>query len=113
MEQIDERRLAENEVIFRQINKDVDDFLHDIGVQHVLPALFYCECSDIHCTQRIELPAAEYEKIHKGSRNFIVVTGHESPEIEKVVERRDGYCIVEKFQKLPTADEAAYRLKEL
>jgi len=41
MKQQQERRLAENEVIFRQVNKDADDFLHDVGVEHVVSVPFF------------------------------------------------------------------------
>lgn len=113
MKQLDERRLAENEVIFKQINEDVGDFLHDIGVQHVVAAPFYCECSNIHCTQRIELSGAEYKSIHRNPKRFIVINGHENHDIEKTVERRVTYSIVEKMKDLPRSDEVAHRLKEL
>jgi surfactin synthase thioesterase subunit len=109
----DERRLLENEVIFKQINKDIDGFLHDMDVEKVLRAPFYCECSDLHCTQRIEISAAAYEAVHRNPKHFILVNGHEEPTIEKVLERRSDYTIVEKLRELPTADEVTHRLKEL
>lgn len=109
----EERRLIENEMIFKEVNKDIDGFLHDVGVQKVLRAPFYCECSDIHCTRRIDLSAAEYEGIHRNPKRFIVLNGHEDTKIERVVERRDTYEVVEKLPDLPSAREVAHRLKEL
>lgn len=113
MKKRDERRLAENEVIFKQVNKDVDEFLHDIGVENLLTAPFFCECSNIQCHDRIELPPKEYERIHKHPKHFVVVGGHEVPAVERVVDHRDGYNIVEKTTTVPSADEVEHRLKEL
>lgn len=109
----DERRLVENEVIFRQINKDVDGFLHDVGVENLLTAPFYCECSNLDCHERIELSPAEYERVHKDPKRFIVVRGHEVPAIERVVEQHDVFNVVEKQKEMPSADEVEHRLKEL
>lgn len=113
MKKRDERRLAENEIIFRQVNQDVDGFLHDIGVQNVVVAPFFCECSNLECKERIELSSAEYERIHRDPKHFIVVPGHEVPAIERIVERHDGYNVVEKLMELPDPDEVGHRLKEL
>ena len=113
MKKRDERRLAENEVIFKQINKDADEFLHDVGVQNLLVAPFFCECSDLHCKERVELTPAEYERVHKNPAYFIVLKGHELLTIERVVEKRDGYSVVEKFTELPKPEEVRHRLKEV
>jgi len=113
MHKDDERRLQENEVIFKQVNKDVEEFLHDIGVQNQVAVPFYCECSDLGCRMRLELTPAEYEKIHKNKRRFIVVNGHEVPQIENVVERNENYSVVEKLDKPPQPHEVQRRLKEL
>lgn len=113
MKKSDERRLAENEVIFRQINKDADDFLHDTGVQNFVLVPFLCECSNIHCQERIELPPTEYKRIHEDTNRFIVRRGHDVPKIERIVERHDTYDVVEKMADMPKSDEAAHRLKDL
>jgi hypothetical protein len=113
MKKRDERRLAENEVIFKQINKDVDGFLHDVGVQNLLVTPFYCECSSLECRERIELTPAEYERIHKSLRHFIVLPGHQIPAIEQVIEQRDNFNVVEKKTEIPSPSEVRHRLKEL
>ena len=113
MKKRDERRLAENEVIFKQINKDAREFLHDLGVDNLLLTPFLCECSNIECRQRIELASADYERIHRNPQRFVVVKGHEVPAIEHIVEHHDTYNVVEKLTELPTPEEAERRLKEL
>lgn len=112
MKRQEKRRLVENEVIFRQVNQDIDGFLHDMDAQKILKAPFYCECSNLECSERIELSAAEYEKIHRNAKRFIVIPGHENPKIEKIVEPRKRYFIIEKLTELPSAEEVTYRLRE-
>ena len=113
MRKRDERRLQENEVIFKQVNKDMDDFLNDIGVRHQVSVPFFCECSDLNCRVRIELTPAEYKKIHKNKQYFVVVNGHEIPEIEETFEHNDTYAVVRKLDVVPNADDVQHRLKEL
>ncbi|HZU39619.1 MAG TPA: hypothetical protein VE992_01135 [Solirubrobacteraceae bacterium] len=67
---------------------------------------FRCECARLRCTQIVRLTVEEYEAVREHSRRFIVAPGHEEPAVESVVERREGYLVVEK------RDEAA-RLAEL
>lgn len=112
MNQQDERRLAENEVLFKAINKEVEGFMHDLGTQHLVLVPFFCECSDMKCRERIELSAAEYERIHQTPKRFIVLNGHERPAIERVVARHDTYSVVEKLVDLPEISEVEHRLKE-
>jgi len=38
---------------------------------------------------------AEYRRVREAG-NFVVLNGHESPEIERVVGRQNGYLIVDK-----------------
>jgi hypothetical protein len=40
---------------------------------------------------------AEYDSVHSQADRFVVLRGHENTEIEKVVEERAGYLVVDKF----------------
>jgi hypothetical protein len=42
------------------------------------------------------LTRAEYEYIRFDPRRFVMIAGHELPEIESVVQRRAGYVAIEK-----------------
>lgn len=104
-----ERRLAENEVMFRLNNEQVTQGLtalkqaavsegHDELARDVdLPLYFYCECSDEKCRKRILLKPSEYDELHQNNSQFVLVPGHEVPEIERVVFRSDTFIVVEKF----------------
>lgn len=75
MDKPSERRLAENEVIFRTFNEEAKDFVLEDAQRMPLagkPLRFYCECSDLRCIERIELTADVYERLHQTSRRFVL-----------------------------------------
>jgi hypothetical protein len=46
--------------------------------------------------ETIELPTAAYAPIMRERYRFVVIPGHEEPAIERVVETRSDYLVVEK-----------------
>ena len=56
-----------------------------------------CECGRETCSGLINLTLAEYDGVRTQDDRFVVLEGHENPEIERVVERRTGYFVVDKF----------------
>jgi hypothetical protein len=114
MDELSERRLAENEVIFREVNKSVQEFIEkDLYNAHSGPLHFYCECSNAACRQRVALTAQKYKELHQNSKRFVVVRGHELPEIEKVIQQEDGYAVVEKYGDPPTPEELSSAVKSI
>ena len=67
------------------------------GIETPIP--FICECSDPSCSGIIRLSLDEYEEVRANSRHFVNIPGHEAASMGAavVVERRDGYSIVEKI----------------
>ena len=61
------------------------------------PVGFRCECARLGCNQLIELTVREYEEVRSHPRWFVVLPGHELPDVETVVATRPGYVIVEKL----------------
>lgn len=90
-----DRRLIENEVIFRDVNKNIQEFVES---EDETPASlsFYCECSNPDCLERIELPTTLYAKLHKNKKHFITAIGHEFLEVEKILKKHSNYQIIEK-----------------
>lgn len=89
------RRIADNEGRFRALN---DRLSRDLQA-HVAPEeliVFVCECGDLDCREGIELRCEEYEQVRASSRHFAVKPGHELPDVEDVIERRDRFLVVEK-----------------
>lgn len=107
-ESFSQRRLAENEVLFRDVNQQIAKGFKELGeiaseennqewVQEAdKPIEFYCECSNIECRERIRLKPSQYGTIHKNSSQFVVLPGHNLPEIERIVSSEEDYLVVEK-----------------
>jgi hypothetical protein len=94
------RRVGLNESIFRQVNEQIESLNRDFGGEPVRMTII-CECADGDCTERLEIPVNEYEKVRTDARRYVIVPGHELPEYESVVGRADGYDIVQKREGAP------------
>lgn len=96
---MDERleRIAKNEAVLRAVNREIEHAEQEAGgsTDHLIEAL--CECGRKGCSGIITLTVAEYEGVHSQDDRFIVLRGHESAEMERVVEERPGYFVVDKF----------------
>jgi hypothetical protein len=57
---------------------------------------FQCECGKSGCEGQVLMTLREYERVRSQRDRFAVVPGHETVDIEQVVERDDGYVIVDK-----------------
>ena len=90
-----ERRLAQNEAVFRSVNERIEQVSSAAGADRHLYE-FICECSNADCNLLLPMTVSEYEEVRKNPRLFIVAPGHELPEIETVVLRRGPYQIVTK-----------------
>ena len=82
--------------MFRMVNERVTAWPERQAAPATEKLMFYCECGDPKCFQRVYLTATEYEAIRKDSTRFAVVAGHVFPEAERVVADPDGYEVVEK-----------------
>ena len=91
MEREGKQRVAMNEATFRKVNEGMEAGQDDSGLMS-----FVCECGRLRCTRLIELTREEYEGIRENPRRFAIVDGHEILEVEDVVDRHDGYIVVEK-----------------
>jgi hypothetical protein len=88
-----EERLGLNEALFREVNERIEALGEQFGLE-VLDLV--CECASYDCTQRIALTIGDYEELRSNPRRFAVATGHVIPEVERIVEQRRGYDVVEK-----------------
>jgi hypothetical protein len=94
---MDERakRIGLNEAVFRDVNERVQSINEDFGGR-LETAEFVCECGSVECTDRIRLRLSLYESIRADPTWFIVKDGHEIPDVEDVVERHEGFVVVQK-----------------
>ena len=93
-----EKRLAQNEALFREVNERLRDSAGPGEVDHYL-----CECANSDCTFRITARTEEYERVRLDARQFMVLPLHYTPEIEELVAERDTYWVVRK-----TGEEGEY-----
>lgn len=91
-----EDRLARNEVLFREVNEQIERQAVQQGADPH-PYEFFCECSNIDCALRLTMTLDVYEHVRADPTQFVVARGHELPEIEEVVVRTDAYEIVRKL----------------
>jgi hypothetical protein len=89
-----EERIARNEALFRNVNERVRELATQFADAE--PVAFVCECGQSDCAESLPVPLSDYERIRADSTQFIVAPGHEVPEVERIVERKDGYDVVRK-----------------
>jgi ANTAR domain len=85
-------RIVQTELFFRAINEEIarsDDHA---------PTMFLCECGNPACAERLELTSAALRDLHAEDGLFVVLSGHEIPDVESVVDRANGYLIVRKTE---------------
>ena len=97
-------RIAHNEAMFRLGNERMAgwDERHEDGQ----PELYFCECADLECRQKMKLEESEYEAVRSDSRRFAVVSGHEIPDVETVIETHDRWSVIEKAPEVTETVEA-------
>jgi hypothetical protein len=89
------KRVVENEILFRDVNERLKGVSEGFG--DVLPEFeIICECGDAVCTTRISMTLSDYEQLRASGTHFAVRRGHESLDIETIVEDRGGYLVVQK-----------------
>jgi hypothetical protein len=89
------RRIGLNEAVFREVNEQIERLEERFGGDRRTLDLI-CECGSAACAERIQLGRDEYERVRADPTYFAVVPGHEIDEVEKVVDRRDGYYVLSK-----------------
>ncbi len=86
------RRVAENEILFRQVNEHVvgDDRRPSEHFEIV------CECEDTGCMDHVRVTTEWYERARSEPTDFLLKPGHADPEFETVVESHDDFVLVRK-----------------
>lgn len=103
-----QQRVAENEVLLRGVNEQIHTLDVRLGVNGPAVQQFLCECGSLECTERIDLSVEEYERVHADPTRFAIVEGHEDPSVETVVERHDGFSVIQKDEGGPAEFAAAH-----
>jgi hypothetical protein len=99
-----EERIARNEAIFRVGNERMAEWeeRHEDGEHE----RYLCECADPGCHEKVELTHSQYEYVRSNSMWFVVVPGHEVPDVETVIDTHDGWNVIEKAAEVSDIAEA-------
>jgi hypothetical protein len=91
-------RIARNEKDRRAVNLELEQLEEqELRARKESPIEILCECGRDPCFERITLSIGKYDEVHSERDRFVVAPGHEMPEVERIVERNDGYLVVDKF----------------
>jgi hypothetical protein len=98
MKDIRGARAAENQSIFRTVNERITDVGQDFGGSAPDEGRWVCECVRLDCAELLGMTIAEYEAVRADPTHFIVAPddSHVVADIEVVIERNEGYWVVEK-----------------
>jgi hypothetical protein len=102
-------RLARNQALFREVNErllELADGFQDGSME------FVCECSTEDCTQTLTMSHDDYESVRAHSTFFVIASGHEVLAVENVVDRRNGWTIVQKVTESDYAIETDPRRQD-
>ena len=81
--------------MFREVNERLEDinkgFSPFTGTMSIV-----CECGDATCIEQITIAPRDYEEIRADPAQFVIVRGHEAPDVEHVVDDGRPYVVVRK-----------------
>jgi hypothetical protein len=92
----DEVKRARTEALFRDVNERIAESAQRFETDSTQ---FVCECADPNCTHRLEATLDEYEDVRADGATFMLAPGHADGDIERVLEDRGRFQVVEKVEK--------------
>ena len=95
-----------NEALFRAVNERIEHLNESFATVTEMFEVV-CECGNSACAAQISIATDAYERVRAGATLFIVLPGHETAEIEEIVDKQDAYYVVRK-----EADVAKWVAKE-
>jgi hypothetical protein len=93
-------RIATTESLFRDVNERIAESAQRFDAAD---AQFVCECADTTCTERVPASLDAYEEVRSDGTHFLLAPGHEDADVERVIERKRSYQVVEKFHRAVAA----------
>ena len=89
----EDHKSARNQLAFREVNERIAELGGDYDDTGV--SCFICECGDLACAASLEIDPSEYKEVRAGGARFVVLQGHEQPEVERVVEECARFLVIE------------------
>jgi len=88
-----QERAARNAAVFREVNER----LEELRAPTASFIDFVCECAQVDCVEQILLTVSEYEALRREPERFAVSSGHDNPDVDRVVAEGERYVVVEKI----------------
>jgi hypothetical protein len=90
-------RQARNEALLREVNERINAIDRASATGNGDTHGFHCECGrEGGCEERIWMTLDEYDLVRRQDDRFALAPGHETDELEHIVERAERYVIVDK-----------------
>jgi hypothetical protein len=100
MQEAAAERIAENEVVLREVNERIAEKTSDLEIRGLAgddeTSEYLCSCGRPDCDDLLRLTLREFAEAHARDDHFVVAHGHDNPEIEDVVAEYDRYAVVRK-----------------
>src|SRR5436190_12524797 len=90
-------RRARNESLIRSVNEQIERLDREAAHSNADVFDFHCECGRSECEEKTSMTLTEYEQVRHQSDRFALIPGHETLELERIVERKDRYVVVDKL----------------
>jgi hypothetical protein len=87
-----EARHAKNQALFREVNERIAELAGTWWSGQHLQII--CECANTGCTERLDVPLSEYQRVRTRLDLFLIMPGHLVPEAESVIEQHPGYDVI-------------------
>jgi hypothetical protein len=78
---------------FARANEQIRASAEKYNFQHQVP--FLCECTDATCMGSVRLSLTNYREARTSIDRFLLLPGHDDPQVERIVARGDGYVLVQ------------------
>jgi hypothetical protein len=83
-------------LVFREVNDRIREVTERFEVSGLID--FICECSRDDCIENVSLAAGEYQGVRSSPKLFVIVPGHETLKVERVVDANERFMLVEKIK---------------
>ena len=95
-----DERLALNEARVREVNATIESANEKLGPapgEEALELHILCECGTRGCDQIVEIDSDQYRTVRAEPTWFVVVPDHVQREIERIVDDKRHFAVVEKM----------------
>ena len=87
------KQIREVRETFARANEQIRASAEKYNFQDQVP--FLCECSDVTCTGSVRLGLTNYREARASTDAFLLLPGHDDPQVDQIVARGDGYVLVQ------------------